>query len=178
MESEAAPYIAMLMAECCQVGLMIISKQAMNTGMTTFVFVSYSNALASLILLPFSLFFHRSPPFSHFPSISSISLKLKLKLTLLLGLIADHIFPQSISLSLDGFSCLLSLGEWIIIIILYTILCIELCSNLLLIWGFLVPFWILCNGFVLKLLNYGLLIWVLWYPFGFFVMSWLFLFVI
>ncbi|KNA24454.1 hypothetical protein SOVF_015590 isoform A [Spinacia oleracea] len=66
MESEAAPYIAMLMAECCQVGLMIISKQAMNTGMTTFVFVSYSNALASLILLPFSLFFHRS----HLPPIN------------------------------------------------------------------------------------------------------------
>ncbi|XP_021726960.1 WAT1-related protein At3g28050-like [Chenopodium quinoa] len=66
MESEAAPYIGMLMAEFCQVGLMIISKQAMNTGMTTFVFVSYSNALASLILLPFSLFLHRSnlPPLS------------------------------------------------------------------------------------------------------------------
>ncbi|XP_021741983.1 WAT1-related protein At3g28050-like [Chenopodium quinoa] len=66
MESEAAPYIGMLMAEFCQVGLMIISKQAMNTGMTTFVFVSYSNAIASLILLPFSLFLHRSnlPPLS------------------------------------------------------------------------------------------------------------------
>ncbi|KAL2928786.1 hypothetical protein RDABS01_028536 [Bienertia sinuspersici] len=59
MESEAAPYIGMLMAECCQVGLMIISKQAMSTGMTTFVFVSYSNALASLILLPFAFFLYR-----------------------------------------------------------------------------------------------------------------------
>ncbi|KMT07306.1 hypothetical protein BVRB_6g149350 isoform A [Beta vulgaris subsp. vulgaris] len=60
MESEAAPYIGMLMAECCQVGLMIISKQAMSAGMSTFVFVCYSNAFASLILLPFSFFFHRS----------------------------------------------------------------------------------------------------------------------
>ncbi|XP_074309824.1 WAT1-related protein At3g28050-like [Silene latifolia] len=61
MGSEAGPYIGMIIAECCQVGLLLISKQAFTlTGMSNFVFVTYSNALASLILLPFSFFFHRS----------------------------------------------------------------------------------------------------------------------
>ncbi|KAK9751000.1 hypothetical protein RND81_02G234800 [Saponaria officinalis] len=68
MDSEVAPYIGMILAECCQVGLMIISKQAFSlTNMSNFVFVTYSNLLASFILLPFSYFFHRSenvPPLS------------------------------------------------------------------------------------------------------------------
>jgi len=60
MESEAAPFIGMLMAECAQVGLIIISKQALATGMPNFVFVCYSNALASFILLCLCLFLYRS----------------------------------------------------------------------------------------------------------------------
>lgn len=66
MESEAAPFIGMLMAECAQVGLIIISKQALATGMPNFVFVFYSNALASVILLCLCLFIYRSgrPPLS------------------------------------------------------------------------------------------------------------------
>ncbi|GMH01631.1 hypothetical protein Nepgr_003470 [Nepenthes gracilis] len=60
----AAPYVGMVMAECAQVGLMIISKQAMSTGMSNLVFVCYSNALASLVLLPFAFLLYRSgrPP--------------------------------------------------------------------------------------------------------------------
>ncbi|KAL9226314.1 hypothetical protein vseg_002144 [Gypsophila vaccaria] len=61
MNSEVGPYIGMIMAECCQVGLMIISKQAFSlTNISNFVFVTYSNLLASFILLPFSFFLHRS----------------------------------------------------------------------------------------------------------------------
>lgn len=56
----SAPFVGMVMAECAQVGLMILSKQAMATGMSSLVFVLYSNCLASLILLPCSLL-HRSP---------------------------------------------------------------------------------------------------------------------
>ncbi|KAJ4847067.1 hypothetical protein Tsubulata_015753 [Turnera subulata] len=56
----ALPYIGMVMAECAQVGLMIVSKVAMSDGMSSFIFVLYSNALASLILLPSSFLFHRS----------------------------------------------------------------------------------------------------------------------
>ncbi|KAL5552943.1 hypothetical protein UlMin_040344 [Ulmus minor] len=61
---EALPIVGMVMAECAQVGLMIVSKAAMSDGMSNLVFVFYSNALAALILLPLSLFFHRSerPP--------------------------------------------------------------------------------------------------------------------
>lgn len=60
----AVPFVGMVMAECAQVGLMILSKAAMSDGMTNFIFVLYSNALASLILLPSSFFLHRSerPP--------------------------------------------------------------------------------------------------------------------
>ncbi|KAJ6429980.1 hypothetical protein OIU84_021401 [Salix udensis] len=60
----AVPFVGMVMAECAQVGLMILSKAAMSDGMTSFIFVLYSNALASLILLPSSFFLHRSerPP--------------------------------------------------------------------------------------------------------------------
>lgn len=58
------PFLGMVLAECAQVGLMIVSKVAMSDGMSSFIFILYSNALASLILLPSSLFFHRSgrPP--------------------------------------------------------------------------------------------------------------------
>ncbi|EOY00425.1 PREDICTED: WAT1-related protein At3g28050 isoform X2 [Theobroma cacao] len=60
----ALPLVGMVLAECAQVGLMIMGKAAMSHGMSNFVFVFYSNALASLILLPSSFLFHRSerPP--------------------------------------------------------------------------------------------------------------------
>ncbi|KAJ4711153.1 WAT1-related protein [Melia azedarach] len=59
-----APIIGMVLAECAQVGLMIAGKAAMSDGIGNLVFVFYSNALASLILLPSSFLFHRSerPP--------------------------------------------------------------------------------------------------------------------
>ncbi|KAK6242059.1 EamA domain - like 10 [Theobroma cacao] len=56
----ALPLVGMVLAECAQVGLMIMGKAAMSHGMSNFVFVFYSNALASLILLPSSFLFHRS----------------------------------------------------------------------------------------------------------------------
>ncbi|KAF9667836.1 hypothetical protein SADUNF_Sadunf15G0064700 [Salix dunnii] len=57
------PFAAMVMVECLDVGLTTLSKAAMSKGMSRFVFVAYSNALATLILLP-SLIFHRAkrPP--------------------------------------------------------------------------------------------------------------------
>ncbi|CAN1852768.1 WAT1-related protein At3g28050 [Linum perenne] len=64
----------MIMAECAQVGLMIVSKQVMSQGMSSFIFVLYSNFLASLVILPFSLIFHRfdrRPPIT-FPILCGI----------------------------------------------------------------------------------------------------------
>ncbi|KAL2546922.1 WAT1-related protein [Forsythia ovata] len=64
LESAAAPYVGMVLAITAQVGLIIISKQAMANGMTNYTFVAYSNALASLVLLPLAFLIHRSnrPP--------------------------------------------------------------------------------------------------------------------
>ncbi|KAG9146324.1 hypothetical protein Leryth_008016 [Lithospermum erythrorhizon] len=59
--TESLPYIGLILSQCAQVGLIILSKQAMASGMTNFTFVFYSNALATLILLP-SFFFYRSRP--------------------------------------------------------------------------------------------------------------------
>ncbi|TXG56993.1 hypothetical protein EZV62_018306 [Acer yangbiense] len=58
------PFAAMVVAEVVDVGLTTLSKAAMSKGMSHFVFVVYSNALASLILLPFSFFINRKkrPP--------------------------------------------------------------------------------------------------------------------
>jgi hypothetical protein len=49
----------MVMAECAQVGLMIVGKIAMSKGMSNLAFIFYSNAFASLILLPSSFLIHR-----------------------------------------------------------------------------------------------------------------------
>ncbi|KAH9773450.1 WAT1-related protein [Citrus sinensis] len=53
-----APVIGMMMAECAHVGLMFAGKAAMSDGMSNLVFVFYSKAFASLVLLPASLLFH------------------------------------------------------------------------------------------------------------------------
>lgn len=59
MIKNGTPYLGMILAQFAQVGLIIVSKKAMANGMTNFTFIFYSNALASLILLPLSLLIHR-----------------------------------------------------------------------------------------------------------------------
>ncbi|KAL3511254.1 hypothetical protein ACH5RR_030655 [Cinchona calisaya] len=56
----ALPYVGMVVSQFAQVGLLIVSKQAILSGMTTFSFAFYSSALASLILLTCSYLFNRS----------------------------------------------------------------------------------------------------------------------
>lgn len=56
---EVAQFVVMVIMEGCTIGLTILAKTAMSNGMSPFVFVLYTNALASLILLPYSFFFHR-----------------------------------------------------------------------------------------------------------------------
>ncbi|KAI8543811.1 hypothetical protein RHMOL_Rhmol08G0248000 [Rhododendron molle] len=53
------PFAAMVMAEFFDVGLITLSKAALSKGMSSFVFVVYSNALATLILLPSSFLLQR-----------------------------------------------------------------------------------------------------------------------
>lgn len=52
------PFLAMVSMEGCTIGLTILAKTAITYGMTTFVYVVYTNAVASLILLPYSFIFH------------------------------------------------------------------------------------------------------------------------
>ncbi|ESW27393.1 hypothetical protein PHAVU_003G198100 [Phaseolus vulgaris] len=61
-----SPFAAMIMVECLDVGLSTLGKAAMNRGMNHFVFVLYSNAIATLILLPLAFFINRTtrPPLS------------------------------------------------------------------------------------------------------------------
>ncbi|KAK3015571.1 hypothetical protein RJ639_007744 [Escallonia herrerae] len=54
----ALPLVGMVVAQFAQVGLMVVSKKAMASGMTNFTFVFYSNSLAALILLPLSFLIH------------------------------------------------------------------------------------------------------------------------
>ncbi|RYR77426.1 hypothetical protein Ahy_A01g001880 [Arachis hypogaea] len=62
------PFLAMVIVECLDVGLTTLGKAAMSRGMNHFIFVVYSNALATLILLPSSFFINRNrtttPPLS------------------------------------------------------------------------------------------------------------------
>ncbi|XP_074295981.1 WAT1-related protein At1g70260-like [Silene latifolia] len=53
------PFVMMFIMEGCTIALTITAKSAMNGGMNQFVFVAYSNALSSVLLLSYSLMFHR-----------------------------------------------------------------------------------------------------------------------
>ncbi|XP_059316560.1 WAT1-related protein At5g40240-like [Lycium ferocissimum] len=63
MES-ALPFVAMVIQQLAQVGLMVASKAVTSAGLTTFTFTFYSSALSTLILIPLSFLVHRSalPP--------------------------------------------------------------------------------------------------------------------
>ncbi|CBI32110.3 hypothetical protein VitviT2T_000785 [Vitis vinifera] len=64
MWSSELTAVILLTIECLDVGLITLSKAAMRRGMSDYVFVVYSNALAVPVLFLCSLLFHRrrSPP--------------------------------------------------------------------------------------------------------------------
>ncbi|CAA7047353.1 unnamed protein product [Microthlaspi erraticum] len=72
------PFIAMALMEACTIALTILAKTALTGGMSPFVFIVYTNALGSLLLLPYSFFFHRGErddePFLTKPSLVRIFL--------------------------------------------------------------------------------------------------------
>ncbi|KAJ8758964.1 hypothetical protein K2173_003202 [Erythroxylum novogranatense] len=57
--AEVVPFSMMVMMEGCTIGLTILAKTAMSGGMSPFVFVVYTNALATSLLFPFSFLYHR-----------------------------------------------------------------------------------------------------------------------
>ncbi|KAM3303968.1 WAT1-related protein [Capsicum chacoense] len=73
------PCTAMVIIEMCTIFLTIMASTAMSRlGMSSFVFVVYTNALSSVILLPFSYFYHRKDkihaPLFTFPILSRVFL--------------------------------------------------------------------------------------------------------
>ncbi|CAN8244936.1 unnamed protein product [Cochlearia groenlandica] len=72
------PFIAMASMEACTIALTILAKTALTGGMSPFVFIVYTNSLGSLLLIPYSFFFHRDErddePFLTKPSLVRIFL--------------------------------------------------------------------------------------------------------
>ncbi|KAF9606868.1 hypothetical protein IFM89_029467 [Coptis chinensis] len=60
------PYLAMLLTQFLYAGMALLSKAAIDEGMTPCVFVVYRQAFASLALAPFSFLLERkqAPPMS------------------------------------------------------------------------------------------------------------------
>ncbi|KAL8052586.1 hypothetical protein ABFX02_05G014600 [Erythranthe guttata] len=56
---EVLPCTAMVVVEGCIIGLTIMASTAIARGMSPYVFVVYTNALGSFILLLYSFFFHK-----------------------------------------------------------------------------------------------------------------------
>ncbi|XP_047321225.1 WAT1-related protein At4g15540-like [Impatiens glandulifera] len=57
---ETLPFVGMISVQFIQAGLVIAVKEAASNGMTKYAFVTYSNLLASFILLPLSFLLQRS----------------------------------------------------------------------------------------------------------------------
>ncbi|CAN1153499.1 WAT1-related protein At5g40230 [Linum perenne] len=55
----AIPFVAMVVVDCSDVVISVISKAAMAKGMSNFVSVVYYNALGTLILVPYFVFFRK-----------------------------------------------------------------------------------------------------------------------
>ncbi|KAE8704971.1 WAT1-related protein [Hibiscus syriacus] len=56
---EVAPFTVMVIMEACTIALTILAKTALAGGLSPFVFVVYTNAIGSSLLLPFSFLYHR-----------------------------------------------------------------------------------------------------------------------
>lgn len=46
------PFVAMMVVECGEVGMITLGKAAMNKGLSNLVYVVYYNGLGTVILLP------------------------------------------------------------------------------------------------------------------------------
>lgn len=60
IHQNALPVAAMVTVECTNVGLNVLFKAATSKGLSYYVFIVYSNAIATLVLLPLFFIFRRS----------------------------------------------------------------------------------------------------------------------
>ncbi|KAJ0678445.1 hypothetical protein HanOQP8_Chr12g0448021 [Helianthus annuus] len=56
MLGEVVPCMLMVLMEFCTIGLTILASTVLSKGLSPFVFVVYTNALASIFLLPYNTF--------------------------------------------------------------------------------------------------------------------------
>ena len=109
---ELLPFAAMVMVECLDVGLTTLSKAAMTKGMSHFVFVVYSNALATLIFLPVFIF-QRFFTSSHMILTLLIIKTNPLFLNGVFFQVTERRHHHSASLSYANSSSLALLGKWV-----------------------------------------------------------------
>lgn len=57
---EVVPSTVMVIMEGCTIGLTILASTVMAKGLSPFVFVVYTNAIGSIILLPYSFIYDRN----------------------------------------------------------------------------------------------------------------------
>ncbi|CAL9014568.1 unnamed protein product [Prunus brigantina] len=84
IHQDALPVAAMVTVECTNVGLNVLFKAATSKGLSYYVFIVYSNAIATLVLLPLFFIFRRTG----LPSLN-LSLLSKVFLLGLIGFLAD-----------------------------------------------------------------------------------------
>ncbi|KAL2500020.1 WAT1-related protein [Abeliophyllum distichum] len=92
---EVLPFAAMVMVECTNVGLSTLYKAAVSKGLSYHVFMVYSYAISSLLLLPLSYIFHIKtalPPFT-------VGLMGRFFVLGLLGFIAQYLGYKGIAYS-------------------------------------------------------------------------------
>ncbi len=59
MGNNTLPFVGMVLVILAQASNLVVSKAALTKGMNKYIMTVYSNALASLILLPYAFIFHR-----------------------------------------------------------------------------------------------------------------------
>ncbi|CAN6702670.1 unnamed protein product [Malus baccata var. baccata] len=85
-QKDVLPFTAMVTVECTNVGLNVLFKAATLQGLSYYVFIVYSNLVATLVLLPLLFLFPN--PRTGLPSFN-LSLLLKVFLLGLIGFLAD-----------------------------------------------------------------------------------------
>lgn len=100
------PLAAMVLVEGCIIVLTIMASSAMARGMSPFVFVVYTNAVGSIILVPYSYFYDRDEYRSEEPIIFTSNFVLRVFLLGLIGVtIAQNLAFVGLSYSSPIVAC-------------------------------------------------------------------------
>jgi len=59
MDGDKKPYAVVLLIQLIYTGLYVISKAALDEGLSTFIFIFYRQAAATILLVPLAFYFER-----------------------------------------------------------------------------------------------------------------------